>query len=981
MLRVEGTVRDRPEGTVNPDLPTGAIEIAATRVELLNRAEPPPIPIDDRVDADEVKRLRYRYLDLRSPRLQRNLHLRATVNQALRAAMEQRGFTEIETPILIASTPEGARDFVVPSRLAPGSFYALPQSPQLLKQLLMVGGIRPLLPDRPLPPRRGPPRRPAVRVRAARRRDELRERRRRDDRPRRRGAQGDRRRHRHAPAPPRRLTCQEAMDRYGTDKPDLRIAVSIVDVSAVLADHRGPRVPGAETVQGLVRGRRRRARPGPPRRAGGPGQGARRGRAGVDAGPRATARCESPVAKFLTDTERAGAPRRVRRRARRPAAARGRPDRDRRATCSGSCALEVGRAAGRRRAAALAWVVDFPLFEGIDDEGRPIPAHHPFTMPHPDDLELLETGSGEALLAIRSLSYDLILNGWELGVGQRPRSTTRHSKPGSSPSSASATRRPGPGSGSCSTRSATAPHPTPASACGIDRLVAVLAGEDTIREVIAFPKTQSGADPLTGAPSPTGPGPAPRAGPHRPAPHLTLRPPFRKARFATTLAVRSPAWPTCSAPRSRSASRDGRPSRPGSAPAASTRSSARPHLLGAGKPLRILIESDRLSSVGAVGSARHRQDHHRPARRRARPARRSSRCPRSAPASRRCARSSARARSRLGEHGQGTILFLDEVHRFNRTQQDALLPHVEDGLLVFIGATTENPFFSLTGPLLSRSTPVPPRGARPRRRCACSSPGPSTDPRARRRAPDASTTTPPPASSTHADGDARHVLTSLEVAAALAAEDHRDDITLPTPRRRIALRALRYGDDEHYDVLSAFIKSIRGSDPDAGLYWLARMLEAGEDARLIARRLVILASEDVGLADPRASSSPTPRPAPSSSSASPRRSSTWRTPSSTWRAPRSRTPSSPRSAPRPRTSATARPPPSRPICATRTTRARRASATATGTSTLTPTPAAGSTRSTGPPETATTATTSRPATATTSTPPRPTDRRSDEQSP
>jgi putative ATPase len=207
-----------------------------------------------------------------------------------------------------------------------------------------------------------------------------------------------------------------------------------------------------------------------------------------------------------------------------------------------------------------------------------------------------------------------------------------------------------------------------------------------------------------------------------------------------------------------------------------------------------------------------------------------------------------RARARLGEQGQGTILFLDEVHRFSRTQQDALLPHVEEGLMVLIGATTENPFFSLTGPLLSRSSlfrlePLTPEALRTLLTRALDDPrglgdeGVSLDEDALAHLVD------------RADGDARHALTSLDVAAALAVEAGRDHITLSDTEAALALRALRYGDDEHYDVLSAFIKSIRGSDVDAGLYWLARMLEAGEDARLIARRLVILASEDVGLAD------------------------------------------------------------------------------------------------------------------------------------
>lgn len=267
------------------------------------------------------------------------------------------------------------------------------------------------------------------------------------------------------------------------------------------------------------------------------------------------------------------------------------------------------------------------------------------------------------------------------------------------------------------------------------------------------------------------------------------------------------------------------------------------HLVGPGAPLRALIETDRLTSailwgppgtgkttlasVVATATAKHF-------------------VPLSAVTAgvKDVREVVERARRLLGEQGRGTILFLDEVHRFNRAQQDALLPSVEEGLLVLIGATTENPFFEVNAPLLSRSTlwRLEPLGD-----------GDLAEVVARGLGAEGATADPDAVAALVglADGDARAVLTTLEVALALAAADG-GPVTLADVERARHTRLQHYGEDDHYDQVSALIKSIRGSDPDAGLYWLARMLESGEDARFIARRLVILASEDVGEADPLA---------------------------------------------------------------------------------------------------------------------------------
>lgn len=499
VLRIVGTIRRRPAGTENPNLATGEVELGDCEVEVLAEAEPPPFPVHERTEADETVRLRHRYVDLRRERLQRNLRARATVNLALRQAMADQGFVEVETPMLIASTPEGARDFVVPARLSPGSFYALPQSPQLFKQLCMVGGvdryfqIARCLRDEDLRADRqfefmqldleasfvGQDEVMAFTSAAVAAATEA--------------ITGE------AIGEIPTMTWHEAMERFGSDKPDTRFGMELVELTQVFAQtefkaFRAPCVKGI-CLTGAA-GRSRKELDELTDRAKGWGA---KGLVWikVEQGGELT----SPIAKFLSDQEQTDL---VQELEAEPGDLLLLVADERRAVqhVLGLLRLHLGRPPMDQGGLQYLWITEFPLFEDVDDEGLPIPAHHPFTMPHPDDLDALVPGaSRESLLGIRSQAYDLTLNGWELGSGsvrihrsdvqQRIFDVLQIEQWMAEDRFGFLLE---------AFRYGAPPHA--GFAFGIDRLVALLVGEENIREVIAFPKTQSGADPLTGAPSP-----------------------------------------------------------------------------------------------------------------------------------------------------------------------------------------------------------------------------------------------------------------------------------------------------------------------------------------------------------------------------------------------------------------------------------------------------------------------------------------------
>jgi aspartyl-tRNA synthetase len=492
VVRARGDVVRRAPEAVNPNIPTGEVEIQVDELEIVARSEPLPFQLDDE-GVEEPVRLRYRYLDLRRDRMQRNLRLSATVIAAIRRSMEEQGFIDVWTPTMTMGTPEGARDFLVPVRLQPGRFFALAQSPQLFKQLFMIGGLdryyqiatcwrdedlradrqfefRQLDLELAFPTRedvlevleqvvvasfealgRTPPSRPLPRMAYA-----------------------------------------EAMLRYGSDKPDVRFGLEIQDATDVTRGSEFGVFAGAETVRYIVAPK-----------AFSRGELQRFEEFAKEWGAKGLAylvfdesgEVRSPIAKFLSkqEVEAFRAP---------PGstvlfAADSTPMVER---VLGALRLHLGQQLELidESRDALLWVLDFPLFLKDEDTGQWTFVHHPFTSPVEGHEDLIDTDPGAAL----SQHYDLIWNGWELGSGSiRIHRQEIQGRVFRAMGMTDEEARAKFGWFLDALRMGAPPHG--GFALGIERFVALLAGESNIREVIAFPKTSSGSDPLTGAPAPT----------------------------------------------------------------------------------------------------------------------------------------------------------------------------------------------------------------------------------------------------------------------------------------------------------------------------------------------------------------------------------------------------------------------------------------------------------------------------------------------
>ena len=508
VLAVVGEVAKRSAETVNPKLPTGAVEVVAREIRVLSEARTPPFPIEDQIETSEEIRLKYRYLDLRRPRLHRNIALRHRVTMEVRRYLDEQGFYEIETPFLTKSTPEGARDYLVPSRIHHGQFYALPQSPQIFKQILMVAGmdryfqIVRCFRDEDLRADRQPeftqvdiemsfPRAETIFglieplfVRLMKLVDvDLK-----------------------TPFP--RMSYAEAMERYGSDKPDLRFGLAISDVSHEMANL------GLETFPGLIMGGARARALTLPAAGGVSGTRLRKineemwlGRIVADA--HATRRplftlkaTDEAVAALVKKGGHEAAARQL--------LAKAGADKDDivlvgvdtpgpLAMAMGILRLEMGRELKLvdEKAFRFLWVTDFPLFEHSAADNRYVSLHHPFTSPADEDVARLESDTD----TVRAKAYDLVLNGTEVGGGSiRIHDAALQARVFKVLSMSEEEAKERFGFFLEALQYGTPPHG--GIALGVDRMVMILAGESSIRDVIAFPKTASATDLMSGSPSP-----------------------------------------------------------------------------------------------------------------------------------------------------------------------------------------------------------------------------------------------------------------------------------------------------------------------------------------------------------------------------------------------------------------------------------------------------------------------------------------------